>query len=235
MAMIFEWNHGVTLAPQEDADAPDGFTWTPARDSIGLVDAERDPGDGLDLITEFLTKAPTTPWNSLEDRETALRFLPTASWIAEPLRKELVDHVRRTPWFDQQKTPPKRRKTPKTDSLLIRVQFVGPSGCLLYDLPDSETTSQHVWLPGRWSPGNWEEVPGGVLDELRRGDGARMPWLSPGYRKKFLERLHNDHWGYTSLRAKERELLIRHVEMTPYWLEDDDPYIQCRSDRPAPG
>lgn len=31
-----------------------------------------------------------------------------------------------------------------------------------------------------------------------------------------------------SLGAEERERLIRHVRNTPYWLEEDDPYLQSR-------
>ena len=218
------FTHGVSGAPVAAPDAPGGIVWQPARHSIGLIDLERGPDESLDLITEFLTGAPMTPWASADDRETALRFLPNASWIAPDLRERLVAHVRGMPWFEDREEAPVRRKKKKADKAIVEYQFVSGHGCMLYDLPDSEARSGHVWLPARWSPGNWDEVPGGILDEMRRGAGA-MPWLSERHRDKGLDRLRNGRWRYVGLHVGERERLVRHVEKTPYWLEENDPYL----------
>lgn len=220
------YTHGVSGAPVADPSAPDGIIWKPARHSIGLVDPEREPHEGLDLITEFLTCAPMTPWASAEDRETALRFLPNASWITPDLRERLVEHVRGMPWFeDREEVPARRKRKKRTDKVIVEYQFVSGHGCMLYDLPDSNAPSGHVWLPARWSPGNWDEVPGGIVDEMRRDAGA-MPWLSASHRERELNRLRDGRWRYVGLHAKECERLIRHVEKTPYWLEGDDPYLK---------
>lgn len=222
------FTHGVSGAPMADPNAPDGIVWKPARHSIGLIDPEREPGDSLDLVTEFLTGASMTPWASAEDRKTALRFLPNASWIAPGFRERLVDHVRMMPWFeDREETPARRKPRKRADKVNVDIQFVSGHGCMLYDLPDSEARSGHVWLPARWSPGNWDEVPGGILDEMRRGAGA-MPWLSDQHRQDTLDRLRGDGWGYLNHGREILDRLIRHVETTPCWLERNDPYLQSR-------
>lgn len=220
--IMIRHTHGLTSAPQADPEAPGGIAWKSARYSVGIVDPGREPDDRLDLLTEFLSGAPVAPWACSEDRDAALRFLPTASWVAPGIREKLVDHVRRMPWLERRDDPPKRKKPrPGKGSLVIEFEIDSGFGCSLYDLPDSESRSGHVWLPARWSPGNWEEVPGGILDEMKRGTGA-IPWLSARHRQRTLERLSHDGWGYSSHGGEVVKSLIRHVERTPYWLGDDN-------------
>ena len=213
----FVTTDGVISLVNGDPRVGDEVSGVPARYSIGFVDPARIDPEQVDLVTEFLSGKPATPWISSDARESALRFLPMASWIEPGLRARLVDHVRRMPWYDYEE------KQVECDQLNT-FHFVGPCGCRLYELPDSIARSKRVWLPARWSRGNYDEAPGGILDEMQTG-AFPIPWLSEQHREKILAELREGPKQYSSYGSYPPDVfrrLIRHVEKTPCWLGADD-------------
>ena len=65
------------------------------RVTLGHLDA---PVTGL--IAELRAGAEPVPWRSAQVRDEALWSIETRIGLDQEIRQELMDHVRKTPWFE---------------------------------------------------------------------------------------------------------------------------------------
>lgn len=85
----------AVLLPSGVATIPfDGGAVT-CRVTLGHPDA---PDTGI--IEEMRSGAEPVPWRSAAVRDEALWTIETREEMDDDLRRELLDHVRRTPWYE---------------------------------------------------------------------------------------------------------------------------------------
>lgn len=66
------------------------------RVAVGHLDA---PDTGLIVEMQRAAQEPT-PWRNAEVREEALAIIGDRKGLGEDLRRRLLTHVRRTPWYE---------------------------------------------------------------------------------------------------------------------------------------